>query len=125
MTSTDTDEGKPVRRGLPRVAGGETPAATTAAASTLPASSTAPARPRTTASVAPSAPPRLPEYEPARIGPFTRTEWAASLVLGGMFLLLMAGAVVIGVRLLLTLEVAQQFLEAYPGEYPLPASAPV
>ena len=63
--------------------------------------------------------------EPQRIGRFTRLEWAGIVVVGGGGLLFAAGMAVLAVRFLLSLPPFQEFLAAYPGEYPLPEGAPV
>ncbi|GAB2706989.1 thiosulfate reductase cytochrome b subunit [Microbacterium marinum] len=66
-----------------------------------------------------------PRPEPARIGPFTKLQWAGIVVLGGAALLYIAAMAVLAVRWLLSLEPLQDFLVTYPGEYHLPDSAPV
>ena len=66
-----------------------------------------------------------PRPEPARIGPFTKLQWAGIVVLGGAALLYVAAMAVLAVRWLLSLEPLQDFLVTYPGEYHLPDSAPV
>ncbi|MGV9193802.1 cytochrome b/b6 domain-containing protein [Microbacterium sp. MC2] len=173
-------DGTTARRGLPRVAGGESwppagtvariatvgapataaPAETTAdapetaaapAASPAPATATAPA-----AAAAPAAEPAstavattpegpqaplpftrsvwpgrsathrpAPRPEPARIGPFTKGQWAGAVVVGGAALLILAGMAVALVRFFLSTPWGQDFLAAYPGEYHLPEGAPV
>ena len=47
------------------------------------------------------------------------------MVVGGGGLLFAAGMAVLAVRFLLSLQPMQEFLAAYPGEYPLPEGAPV
>ncbi|WP_404444074.1 cytochrome b/b6 domain-containing protein [Microbacterium marinum] len=66
-----------------------------------------------------------PRPEQARIGPFTKLQWAGIVVLGGAALLYVAAMAVLAVRWLLSLEPLQDFLVTYPGEYHLPDSAPV
>ncbi len=66
-----------------------------------------------------------PRPEPARIGPFTRLQWAGAVIVGGAGLLFAAGMAVVAVRFLLSLEPFQDFLTTYPGEYELPEGAPV
>ena len=69
--------------------------------------------------------PRVSTVKPTLLGGFTLAEWVAALILGGFVLLLLAAAAVMLVRLFLGLDVMQEFLAAYPGEYPLPEGAPV
>lgn len=66
-----------------------------------------------------------PRPEPARIGPFTRAQWAGAVIVGGLGLLFAAGMAVLAVRWLLSLDGMQDFLATYPGEYHLPEGAPV
>ncbi|WP_036317545.1 cytochrome b/b6 domain-containing protein [Microbacterium sp. B24] len=153
-----------VRRGLPRIAGGDAwpPAGTAAAvsypiaavsspaaadaaadgagaaaeeaaaAADLPLIGTATEGPRAPLSVpqtawagrAASRRPQ-PKPEPQRIGPFTKTQWAGAVVVGGIGLLFAAGMAVLAVRFLLSLDGMRDFLATYPGEYHLPAGAPV
>ncbi|SFS13532.1 Thiosulfate reductase cytochrome b subunit [Microbacterium sp. cf046] len=63
--------------------------------------------------------------EPKKYGPLTRLQWAGLVIVGGAGLLFAAGMAVLAVRFLLSLEPFQEFLTAYPGEYPLPEGAPV
>ncbi|MEV8267885.1 cytochrome b/b6 domain-containing protein [Microbacterium sp. NPDC076911] len=64
-----------------------------------------------------------PEAE--RFGPFTKMQWAGSVIVGGFALLFAAAMAVFAVRWLLSLEGMQSFMAAYPGEYHLPEGAPV
>ncbi|OAH49427.1 cytochrome b/b6 domain-containing protein [Microbacterium oleivorans] len=66
-----------------------------------------------------------PRPEPARIGPFTKAQWAGVIVLGGGAILYAAAMAVLAVRWILSLEPLQDFLATYPGEYHLPEGAPV
>ncbi|MGO2932561.1 cytochrome b/b6 domain-containing protein [Microbacterium sp.] len=66
-----------------------------------------------------------PAPEPARIGPFTKGQWAGAVIVGGIALLGAAAMAVLFVRWLLSLEPLQNFLTTYPGEYHLPDGAPV
>lgn len=66
-----------------------------------------------------------PRPEPARIGPFTKAQWAGAVVVGGLGLLFAAAMAVLFVRFLLSLDAMQDFLATYPGEYHLPEGAPV
>ncbi|MFI8632629.1 cytochrome b/b6 domain-containing protein [Microbacterium sp. NPDC077663] len=66
-----------------------------------------------------------PRPEPARLGPFTRAQWAGVVVLGGGALLYAAAMAVLAVRWILSLDPLQDFLTTYPGEYHLPEGAPV
>ena len=117
---------QPLRRGLPRVVGGEPwpPAGFMPGALAEAAETAAPAPlSRRDGSAQPLSPAQTPE--PKRIGPFTRLQWAGAAIVGGAGLLLLAGLVVVAARFLLSLEPLQEFLVAYPGEYPLPEGAPV
>ncbi|MDE0546593.1 cytochrome b/b6 domain-containing protein [Microbacterium sp. C7(2022)] len=66
-----------------------------------------------------------PKSEPARIGPFTRGQWAGAVVVGGLGLLFAAAMAVFAVRWLITIEPFASFIATYPGEYHLPEGAPV
>ncbi len=68
---------------------------------------------------------RIATPEPKRIGPLTRLQWAGAVIIGGGGLLYAAAMAVLAVRWLLSLEPMQEFLIAFPGEYPLPEGAPV
>ncbi|MBS1906486.1 MAG: cytochrome b/b6 domain-containing protein [Actinobacteria bacterium] len=151
--------GSALRRGLPRVAGGEpwppagTAAAVSAGAVTDPsatgATEVAAVAPAATAGVA-AAPSTAVAARPDVSAPlpFTRTVWNGSAprhiaaepapsklrptwtqALGGLFaaagLAVLAGAAIVLVRAFLSLPFMQDFLTAYPGEYHLPAGAPV
>ncbi len=63
--------------------------------------------------------------EPQRIGPFTKVQWAGAVVVAGIGLLFAAAMAVLFVRFLLSLDVMRDYLATYPGEYHLPAAAPV
>ena len=65
------------------------------------------------------------QAEPKRYGPFTRLQWAGAVIVGGLGLLLAAAFVVLAVRWLVSLEFMRDFLASYPGQYALPADAPV
>jgi thiosulfate reductase cytochrome b subunit len=153
-----TPEGETaLRRGLPRVAGGEpwppataTRAAVAAKTVTEPVAAPAVAEPAAAVAVAepvavvpardvsiPLPFPRTawagrnafarpaPTPEPKRYGPFTKGQWAGAVIVGGAALLFAAAMAVLFVRWFLSLEFMQEFLTAYPGEYPLPEGAPV
>ncbi|GAA3031952.1 cytochrome b/b6 domain-containing protein [Microbacterium dextranolyticum] len=66
-----------------------------------------------------------PAPEPRRIGPFTRAQWMGAIVVGGGGLLFAAAMAVLFARFLLSLDALRDFLTTYPGEYHLPAGAPV
>lgn len=138
-----------LRRGLPRVAGGEpwpeleevsvrragpadnqpdtveTPVAETTAPVVAPAVA-APAE-VTPTEVAPAASPapEQPAPEARRYGPFTLRQWIGGGVLGTFGIIILAAAVVLGVRWLLGTEAGGNFIAAYPGHAPMPESAPV
>lgn len=63
--------------------------------------------------------------EPARVGPFTKAQWAGAVIVGGGGLLVAAALAVLFVRWLLSTPWGVDFLAAYPGEYHLPEGAPV
>ncbi len=63
--------------------------------------------------------------EPERIGPITKAQWIGAVIIGGGGLLFAAALAVVFVRALLSLDVMQDFLAMYPGEYHLPEGAPV
>ncbi|SDM16238.1 cytochrome b/b6 domain-containing protein [Microbacterium azadirachtae] len=164
-----TAPGTSLRRGLPRVAGGDPwPPAGSVRASTAPAAvsevleQAAPGAPSAapipepataepaaaqaaTSAVAPAVVPRPDVSAPL---PFTRTVWNGSAprrvsaepapsklrptwpqAIGGLFaaagLAVLAGAAIAIVRAFLSLPFMQDFLTTYPGEYHLPAGAPV
>ncbi|WP_442576400.1 cytochrome b/b6 domain-containing protein [Microbacterium sp. F51-2R] len=136
------EDTRTIRRGLTRTTtaatGGPVPAltalttssgvsATDDAASIVPVGGERPPLPYTR-TVWPGAAARTrprPKPEPRRYGPFTKLQWAGAALVAGAGLLFAAGMVVLATRWLLSLEFMQQFLAAYPGEYPLPENAPV
>lgn len=63
--------------------------------------------------------------EPKRIGPFTRLQWGAAAAILGLGLLYAAAMAVLAVRWFLSTDAGVAFLTAFPGEYHLPAGAPV
>ncbi len=147
--------GTALRRGLPRVAGGEpwppagavTPVAAVAAppvVERVERAETPVTSPTTAVATVPAVDLSVPlpftrtvwpgknafihpppAPEPKRYGPFTRLEWAGAVIVGGGGLLFAAGMAVLFVRWLLTLPFMVDFLVAYPGEYPLPEGSPV
>ena len=151
ISSTPTDAA-PLRRGLPRVAGGEPwPPAGTAArvASTpeilipqtpevdapAPHPQGAPAEVvRTLAPIpftrtawqgeVPRIPPP-PAAPPALIRGLTKLQWAGAVIGGGLALLVAAFLVVTITRWLVSVEWLSDFLTTYPGETHLPEGAPV
>ncbi len=66
-----------------------------------------------------------PKPEPARIGPFTKAQWAGIVVVGGGGLVYVGLMAVFAVRWLLSTQWGTDFLADYPGEYHLPEGAPV
>ncbi|MBB2975791.1 thiosulfate reductase cytochrome b subunit [Microbacterium endophyticum] len=71
------------------------------------------------------APRPKPKPEAKRYGPFTRLQWIGAVVVGGGALLFAAAMLVLATRWLVSLEPLRDFLQTYPGEYPLPETAPV
>ena len=63
--------------------------------------------------------------QPQRYGRFTKLQWTGAIIVAGAGLLVAAAMAVLFVRWLLSLGFMQDFLAAFPGEYHLPASAPV
>ncbi|GAA3639656.1 hypothetical protein GCM10022200_23920 [Microbacterium awajiense] len=66
-----------------------------------------------------------PKPEPARIGPFTKAQWAGIVVVGGGALVYAGLMAVLAVRWLLSTPWGIDLLAAFPGEYHLPEGAPV
>lgn len=66
-----------------------------------------------------------PKPEPARIGPFTKVQWAGAVIVGSGGLLFAGLMAVFAVRWLLSTDWGVDFLATYPGEYHLPEGAPV
>ncbi|WP_432515055.1 cytochrome b/b6 domain-containing protein [Kineococcus sp. SYSU DK001] len=60
-----------------------------------------------------------------RLGGLTRRQWAAAAVVAGFALFGFFAAVVLGARAIAGTDVVERFLLRYPGEYHLPAWAPV
>ncbi len=106
----------PVRRGLPRP-GANSDAVAAEDVATPTATPPAASAPSTTAATTAS--------EPRRFGRFTARQWTLVVVVGLLALTVVAAALVLGVRALLQTEGMQEFLARYPGEYELPAGAPV
>ena len=116
-----------IRRGLPRVAGGEpwppdrvAPVASVALADRAPLPFTRTVWPGASAKARPK-----PTPAPKLIGPFTKLQWAGAAVVGGFGLLFAAGMAVLFTRWFLSLEFMEGFIATYPGEYHLPEGAPV
>jgi len=68
---------------------------------------------------------RRPKSEPRRIGGYTPVQWLGSAVVLGAAALVLACIVVVIARVWLSLGPGRDFVAAYPGEYALPAAAPV
>ena len=126
----------PIRRGLPRTAAGAPwPPPGTArvqAKRSTPEpgrSDHAPVRERVPAPAAPRiavpTAPGTPSRPVRRIDAFTLLQWGGMAVILVLGLTVLAAAVVLIVRWLLSLDAMQAFLTAYPGSYPLPVGAPV
>lgn len=141
-----------MRRGLPRVAGGESwPSAgitvlpervardaSPAPVDPAPESVASPAEPAETvervepdrgapaaAAVPTPAPGKRPRPERQRLGPFTWVQWVGVVILGGAALVVAASLAVMLVRWFLSTSPGQDFVAAYPGESHLPEGAPV
>lgn len=130
-----TDSGG-VRRGLPRSTGGETPPAAAPDPSEAPTLGSAPRRglPRPTdpgpgeskTPTAPALPPEPPaRRESRRFGRYTMRQWVGGSLVVAIGLILIAVVIVLVARGLLSTPWGVDFLAAFPGEYELPAGAPV
>lgn len=62
---------------------------------------------------------------PAALRDFSPVQLLGSTAVLGVFALALVGIVVLLARFVLAIGPGREFLEAFPGEYPLPASAPV
>lgn len=62
---------------------------------------------------------------PAALRDFSPIQLLGSTAVLGVFALALVGIVVLLARFVLAIGPGREFLEAFPGEYPLPASAPV
>ena len=69
--------------------------------------------------------PGVPSDPARRIDAFTLLQWGGMAVILVLGLTVLAAAVVLIVRWLLSLDAMQAFLTAYPGSYPLPVGAPL
>lgn len=68
----------------------------------------------------------LVQPEPAkRYGPFTLRQWVGGGILALIAVVIVLAALVFAVRWFLSLTFMRDFVQTYPGAYPLPASAPV
>ncbi|WP_246160011.1 cytochrome b/b6 domain-containing protein [Microbacterium rhizomatis] len=67
----------------------------------------------------------ITKTESERVGPFTKLQWAGIVVVVGGGLLYAAAMAVLAVRWLLSTRWGVEFLAQFPGEYHLPAGAPV
>lgn len=119
--------GTTLRRGLPRIPGGEPwppapvdvlpVAAERGTERTAPAADVLPPKPREEAAPAASG--------PRRYGPFTRRQWVGAVLVGGAALLIVAAMVVFLTRWFVSLDFMRDFFRMFPGDYPLPEVAPV
>ena len=134
-----------LRRGLPRVPGGEPwPGVAHIEIAVASATASAMSNPVETAEAThtvdvveqvretPSAPttgPTTPttseKPEPRRYGPFTLAQWIGGGVIAVIGLIAVAAVVVLGARWFLATETGTEFTAAYPGEAPMPENAPV
>ncbi|MGO4692457.1 cytochrome b/b6 domain-containing protein [Glaciibacter sp. 2TAF33] len=106
----------------------EVPAARPVVVETLPPAAAATTAPHTPAPHTPA--PHTPaQPTPATgekgLGRFTRRQWMVGVALGSGWLIVLAALLVLGVRWFLDLDIMQDFLTTYPGEYQLPGGAPV
>jgi thiosulfate reductase cytochrome b subunit len=139
-----------VRRGLPRVPGGEpwppaslvapAPAAPIAPAAAAPEPEPEPRGPRAPLPFSPTVFPGVAAREwdarrrgaaapvrpePRRLGPFTAAQWVGAGIVGVVAIAAAAAMVVLLVRVVVSLDGVRDFLATHPGEYPLPEGAPV
>ena len=134
-----------LRRGLPRVPGGEpwpevadieiAVASATASATadltekpeaTHPVDVVEQVKETTHAPIIEPTPPTTSEKpEPKRYGPFTLAQWIGGGVIVVVSLIAVTAVVVLGVRWFLATETGTEFTTAYPGEAPMPDNAPV
>lgn len=115
-TAAGLEPERPLRRGLPRAPGGEPSPTVGAERPEPPAGATM--RPEQT-------PPPDAALPRKRHGRFTRLEWVGIGMVGAAASLIAAGIAVLVVRFLLGTAPFEEFIAAYPGEYPLPEGAPV
>jgi thiosulfate reductase cytochrome b subunit len=66
-----------------------------------------------------------PAPEPRSFGPYSSLQMAGLVLGGGALLLGVGGILILALRSFLSLDFMKDFLGTYPGEYHLPAAAPV
>lgn len=134
LAQRDTKNVRVLRSGLPRFPGGEPwPGMQVLVHADSPRRVESSARVRDPLPFRPSVVPGRYAFErpaPGRSpvgkrGRFTVTQWIALLVGGFVALAYVAAMAVFAVRWLLSLDLVQAFVHTYPGEYHLPAGAPV
>jgi thiosulfate reductase cytochrome b subunit len=116
-----TADGEPPRRGLPRVQGEDQPSA----ASPSP-SGPADATPVSATSAVRRSPGLMSgRAETMGYGRYTRRQWIGGSVALGLAIIIVATLAVFLARWLLPIEPLRDFVVTYPGQYRLPANAPV
>ncbi|WPU09515.1 cytochrome b/b6 domain-containing protein [Pseudarthrobacter oxydans] len=68
---------------------------------------------------------KSPAPQPKRYGPYTKGQWAGAIVAASAGLLLVTAIIVLFVRWFLSLGFMQDFTSTFPGEYSLPVGSPV
>ncbi|WP_313810396.1 cytochrome b/b6 domain-containing protein [Glutamicibacter sp.] len=118
-TTEPAAEEEPAVAATPEVA----PATAVRSAPVRPAATAAPAAEPVEKPKAP--PPTTSKPEPVRHGPLTTKQWVLAGIFGAFSALGMATAVVLLSRWIVGFDPVSDFITRYPGEYHLPASAPV
>lgn len=67
----------------------------------------------------------MPLPGPKRYGRFTRQQWIGATLVGVVALLVLGALAVLAARFVVSLDPVRDFVATHPGEYALPAGAPV